>query len=1060
MCRFRRHSEVKTDLPCGGRGGRKVACSVRRVAIWLVLMAVATVAIGSGRTGPGAIADMNHRSWSVASGAPADIWDMHQDALGFVWLATGSGLVRFDGLRFQRYMPAEGEAFASNDMTALFVVSPTELWVGTTTGVVSHVKDGHITNHYIAASANNAMVLCFAQTQDGALWVITDQRIVRFMGDKSEVIGSSWGEGFDHHASWMVVDEHGTAWLATDGDLMFLRKGGHRFESSGVPLGWYAALGLSPDGTLWASDATYGTRAMPGLSADVIPTALKAPSRVTGAVPVTRIAFDRDGGLWGTVTRAGRNNGVFHVAKSDMPAPGGALGSDAGDWYRAADGLNSVNAVPLLIDQEGDVWVGTNFGLHRFHTNSFRTMTIAGHEANMMWLSQGPGGALGVLQDGCFYTLTHANPILRTCAFPPASQYEIFLKGDSAYTYTYRGLFHWEFSGETWEQPFPAGLNRGNIRATATDAQGIVWIAATTGERSSVYRQVGRSWEAGTLTPGQSGADITIIAFDWLNRAWTGTASGQVMVWNGEALTHYGRAQGLSVGAIEAISARPSGTLVAGDTGVARLLHGRFDSLSMSRLGLPGPVTGALQSRQGDLWLNTTRGIVRIDRAAAEAAFNDTSYSPPYSLYGSDDGVSGIALMHPTASTIFEDVDGRLWFANNQGVSWVDPQELKENAIAPQAIIESVAANGVAYPAEESLTLKSPTQTVAFQFTAASFLSPENVKFKYRLSSVDTAWQKPTTDRQATFVNLGPGHYRFEVLAANSNGVWGRVPASINFTIEPLFYQMRRFQVLGALTVFACLLVLSASQYRNAVGRIRDRLEAQHAERGRIARHLHDTLIQGIQALILQFHAISDQISNNAPLHEAARRAINRADAVMEEARDQVQDMRTREHVATDIVRAFADVGHDLSNTWPATFRLTVTGDKRPLNIAVSEEIFLIGREALINAFTHGSASLVELGVVYGSSEFSISCIDNGKGIELEVLNAGRRDGHWGLPGMRERSDSISGELDICAAASTGTQVTLIVPARIAYEAGEKFWWHALMSLLTFGRDWRSLRRG
>lgn len=994
---------------------------------------------------------MNHRTWAVMNGAPADIWDMKQDDSGFIWLATGSGLFRFDGMQFEHYTPMAGESFMSTDMTALHIVSDNDLWVGTSDGVISHVRDGHIANYPVSRLAREGPVYCLVTTPDGVLWAVAGRKLLRYENGGLKTVGADWNYPSDVQAMWMAVDAHGTAWLATDKELLFLRKGSHRFEHTGIATGVYAVLAFAPDGTLWISDGQHGTRALPGLTADHIPGQLQHPLPNTSFAQSKRLVFDRDGALWGTLTPANGFDGVFRIINPSRFADGQSLRPEqVTDTYSAAQGLTSIVAVPILIDREGDVWVGTNFGLNSFHANSFKVVSPSiGAPAATASMSSNEAGEILLLQQGCVYRVSHAMPTPLTCDFP-AQSYAVFSGAGRIFTQMPGELYQW--SAQTGVAPLnlPGNQSVVHVSAVGKDKQGNVWF----GLNGGLYTLNGNDWRHVDIGGPLNDMQPTAIAFDAQNTAWIGYANGELVRWNGKALTLYADRDGLDIGNVESISAQGPVLLVGGDAGVARWHNGRFQSISMARIGVLSAVTGIAETTGGDLWLNTSVGVVQIAAAEADHAFEQPAYTPGYKLYGSDDGVPGIALRQPVASTIVMDEDGRLWFGTNQGVCWIVPSTVHVNAVAPHVLIESVLAEGRQYPVNGHLVLPPHTSTISLQYAAASLRSPQNIKFRYRLSGIDNNWQDGGGHRQAIYANLEPGDYVFQVEAANSDGVWSEQPAILSFRLKRTFYQTRCFQIVSIVAAILTIIALVIIQYRRMLGTLRDRLEVRHAERERIARELHDTLLQGIQGLILCFQAVAERLPKGDPVRMQIDQALDRADNVLVDGRDRVRDLRASDHATKDLAVAFATLGEGLAVDWPAKFRVVCGGARQDIDAAIREEIFLIGREALLNAFQHAKAAEIEVEIAYDVKQLRMCVRDDGVGIDPQILEAGRRPGHWGLVGMRERAHCIGGQLMIWArsGAGMGTEIELVVPAAIAYAPSRRRRWAWFRRLLSFGR--------
>ena len=215
---------------------------------------------------------------------------------------------------------------------------------------------------------------------------------------------------------------------------------------------------------------------------------------------------------------------------------------------------------------------------------------------------------------------------------------------------------------------------------------------------------------------------------------------------------------------------------------------------------------------------------------------------------------------------------------------------------------------------------------------------------------------------------------------------------------------------------------------------VRGRMEERLEERERIARDLHDTLLQSVQGLILKFHAVSRQIPPDLPAYDALEKTLDHADQVLAEGRDSIRNLRIHSASLSDLPAAFRTVAEETSQGREATFKTVVEGRVRDLHPLVLEECYCIGREAIINALTHSQCQNVEAEIAYDSRQFRLRVRDDGRGIESKILEAGGRAGHWGLQGMRERAEKIGGQLRFWSRPDTGTEVELTVPGATAYQ--------------------------
>jgi signal transduction histidine kinase len=376
--------------------------------------------------------------------------------------------------------------------------------------------------------------------------------------------------------------------------------------------------------------------------------------------------------------------------------------------------------------------------------------------------------------------------------------------------------------------------------------------------------------------------------------------------------------------------------------------------------------------------------------------------------------------------------DGKLWFANGTVLQQIDPLHLSRNPVLPPVHIEEIVADRKEYQIQKDLPLPALTRELQISYTALSFVVPQRVQFRYRLEGWENEWQDAGTRRQAFYTNLRPGTYRFHVIACNDDGLWNDVGDVISFTIAPAYYQTRWFEFLCAAVLAVALWVIYLFRLKHATSQIQERLGARMEERERIARELHDTLLQGFQGLMLRFQAVMKTLPAEAPARTMMEQVLDRADEVLLEGRQSVKDLREEGRSDAELSEALRHCGEELAGNYTSLFSVTIVGQPKWLSPVVFKESYRIAREALINAFQHSQAQKIEAEVTYLETELSIRVRDDGIGIDPDTITKGRA-GHWGLSGMRERAQKIAGKLEVWSQVGAGTEVELTIPSRIAY---------------------------
>jgi signal transduction histidine kinase len=379
----------------------------------------------------------------------------------------------------------------------------------------------------------------------------------------------------------------------------------------------------------------------------------------------------------------------------------------------------------------------------------------------------------------------------------------------------------------------------------------------------------------------------------------------------------------------------------------------------------------------------------------------------------------------------------------------IDPTHLEHNELPPPVTLRSLSADGRIYPIGGDLILPKATRAVTFDYTALSLTLSERNRFRYQLVGFDTGWQDAGTRRQAFYTNLTPGSYTFKVIAANNDGVWNETGTSVIFTVPPTFFQTIWFKILVIVAAGCVLWGFFALRLRQATADVSTRLGERLRERERIARELHDTLLQGFQMLVLRFQVITDTLSPESPVRGLMEDSLSRAEQTLQEGREKVTALRSESESGNELAVELARFGRERNAGSQTTFQLTMEGNSRKIRSVLHEDILMIAREAIVNSSRHANATTIECVIQFAPRYFLFVCTDNGCGIPEEVLENRGKQGHWGLVGMEERARNIGGVLRISRGEAGGTQVELKLRATIAYAVNGRF---NLFRLLRNGR--------
>jgi signal transduction histidine kinase len=433
-----------------------------------------------------------------------------------------------------------------------------------------------------------------------------------------------------------------------------------------------------------------------------------------------------------------------------------------------------------------------------------------------------------------------------------------------------------------------------------------------------------------------------------------------------------------------------------------------------------GTIFAIAQTTDGYLWLATEFGLLRFDGVRN----------------GSSDGVRIRSAAGGYSPRVSKASDGKLWFLPLDGVSVIDPSHLPLNKLPPPVHIEQITADRKTYDAtsdaSEHLRLPPLVRDLQIDYTALSLVAPEKVRFRYKLEGRDDDWRDAGNRRQAFYDNLPPGNYRFRVSASNDSGVWNEAGTFLDFAVAPAFYQTGLFRASCLAAFVALFIALYQLRLRQVARQFDIRLEERLGERTRVARELHDTLLQGFISASMQLHVAADFVTPDSPAKPLLSRGLQIMGGVIDDGRNAISGLRSSDIYELNLEQAFSRMMPELDPQKEVGFQIIVEGRPLPLRPAIRDEVYRIGREALVNAFRHSQAKAVEIELEYAASHLRLLVRDNGCGIDPQVVQSGR-GGHWGLTGMRERAERIGGRINIWSRHSAGTEVDLSVPGTVAF---------------------------
>jgi ligand-binding sensor domain-containing protein/signal transduction histidine kinase len=1016
-------------------------------------------------TNPPVIAGADIRFYRTATGdglSQIRVSQIVQDDQGFMWFGTQYGLNRYDGYKFKVFLhdPADPKSLGGVYITALFKDRSGIIWVGCNQFLDKYDPATETFTHYRIqaphAKAGQLTIKHISQDSKGLFWLATTNGLFAF-DPVSGVVGA-----YRHDANNPLSlsssdvkssgeDREGDFWVITrEGLDKFDRRTGSVLLH--VPQNEPRESFFYEDryGVFWLIHALGdGLAVFDRKTNKLTPIHLrKSPSSPTALSGFVTILEDRNGVLWlgsqgGGLFRFDRDHHRFIQYRNESGNP---------------NSLAENSVVTLYEDREDNIWVG----MGTQEPNLFSRKKTAFESLPLLPATAENGRdtfVAAVLKDQNGNVWIGQRTLRR-------------LKRESGEPFTYvskefDGISHVisiteDHAGGSWVGTFGDGLSRvdektGQVTTYRHDAadptslssnivtsllidhSGTLWASTWDGldhfdsktNRFTVYR------------PGLEPIPLYMgITEDSHGILWIGTdahgvqrfdpATGQFSAYTHDSANH----TTVSDSRVNSVFIDHAGAMwLATQNGLDK-----FDPASgiahpfYERDGLSGNVVACIrEDGQGRLWMSTNKGI---------SSFDPRSRS--FSNYFTSDGLPGPDLTG--WPTCFKSADGEMFFGGFSGGVAFYPNQIRETAWTPPVVLTDlrVLGHGVgvgrASPLKRVITQShdvvfNHNQTMlSLEFSALSYLNPSSTRYRYKLDGLDTDWNQVGSDRRVvTYTSLPTGKFTFRVQAATGHGAWSEPGATLVIQIMPAWWNTWWFRCMYV----SLLLLLASLLYWYRVHQLTQqysmRLEERVNERTRIARDLHDTLLQGFHGLMLRFQVAAGLMPEGAKARTVLEDALDRADTLLSASRDRIRDLRHETGPVTPLAEALAEAGREFQKDSAIAFGVVVTGVQRELNSMIRDEVFLIGREAIVNSFCHSQGSRIEVEVDFDRSAVRLRVRDNGRGIPADTLRAGGSVGHWGLSGMRERAEKMGARFRLWNRSGAGTEVEVTVPGAIAY---------------------------
>ncbi len=946
-------------------------------------------------------------------------------------------------------------------------------------------------------------IYAIGESNDGYLWIGTERGLLRYDGSSLTLIqrplanSGSLGPVRD-----LVSDPEGNLWIRADGPGLLRYRDG-KFEDAASRLSLKAlklsAMTAERKGGVLFSVLGGGISLYRNGKVDSVVSAEKIPGTVISLASTLDGAVwmaTQEGGLYraygtGVIdfskVIAGRkvsqllpsNNGWLWIVTEIGILQIGAEGTLKDDFTAQTRGLQ---VLAVTGDHQGNTWIGTNRGLlrvkpsgtvssdfiERQHENAV-TAVYLDHE-DVLWY----GGSRGLerLRDGTFTTYTSSEGL------PPTGTGPVYVdSSDRTWFAPLTGGLYWLKQGRVGRIT-EAGL-ADDVVNSISGCNGEIWVGRQRGGLTTLTMSgTAVATRSFTSRDGLAQDSISSVHCSRDGTIWAGTVSKGVSAIKSGLIRNFSTADGLSSNQVNSIAEGQNGTMwfataggldafsgghwsswtggnglpssevdtifedsrrtlwIATSEGLAYISSGHLHLPPVLPEALREQILGITEDSHGSLWFQTPDHVVQVSRDGLSAGPLERLDSQ---LYDATDGLLGISEVHRDRSLV-TDSSGHIWLALSSGLAVADPESCLYRFTPVGVRISEMSVDGVAEQMHSLRSLAPDPRSITLKYEAADLSAPKGLEFRYKLDGYDQGWSDIVTLRQVVYRNLGPGTYRFHVIASSGQGLWNGPEDSYQFSVEPAFWETWWFRI-------ACLAAIGLTSlllYRLHLDRLTRQLnlnfQERLAERTRIARELHDTLLQSFQGLMLRFHAV-DRLLPTRPLEAKAalNGALNRADQALVESRDAIRNIRSSTSDTQDLAQALNRIMVDLKeeccdeSARPVALSLVIEGEPREISNGMSEEICRIGREALRNSLLHAQPHRIEAEISYSASHLCLRFRDDGIGIDAHTLRQGGRPGHWGIPGMQERARQIQAELKVWSKEGAGTEVEVTLPGRVVY---------------------------